>query len=224
MGYLICGKCKSYYKLKSDESPEDFVFDCECGGKLRYVENLDIIDPNWKQVDIQKKPPIMEILREKIKSIFTLPHLNMKKRWADFWNKLRYRLYRSHDWHQNQGPYYDMGMNPLYSLKNELNLRNIQWPLVIPAVIAITLILTFTPGIMTLLTFILLLAVGYFFNNQIIGVKNAIITGAISFFLGSLFTGSYLLIIPFTLLGGINGAVCGWIGGYLRKIRYQRGI
>lgn len=40
-GYLVCEKCNSYYKLQPRESPEDFTDECECGGKLRYYENID---------------------------------------------------------------------------------------------------------------------------------------------------------------------------------------
>lgn len=43
MGYLICTNCKEYYKLQSGEYPEDFFDDCECGGELRYFENLDYL-------------------------------------------------------------------------------------------------------------------------------------------------------------------------------------
>jgi hypothetical protein len=102
------------------------------------------------------------------------------------------------------------------SILSELNFYNIQWALVIPVAIAITIIFTITHGIFSLLILVLLAAVGYMFNDQIIGTKNAIVTGAISFFLGSLFTGSFLLLIPLTLLGAINGAICGWIGGYIK--------
>ncbi|TMS40572.1 MAG: zinc ribbon domain-containing protein [Methanobacterium sp.] len=52
MGYLICNKCKSYYKLQPGESAADFIDDCDCGGKLHYAENIDIIDPNLKQAPI----------------------------------------------------------------------------------------------------------------------------------------------------------------------------
>jgi hypothetical protein len=40
MGYLICDKCGGYYKLDKGESADDFD-DCQCGGKLRYVDSLD---------------------------------------------------------------------------------------------------------------------------------------------------------------------------------------
>lgn len=40
MGYLICVKCGGYYELQPDESPEDFVKECECGGNLRYIDDL----------------------------------------------------------------------------------------------------------------------------------------------------------------------------------------
>jgi dipeptide/tripeptide permease len=103
------------------------------------------------------------------------------------------------------------------SIKNEISFDNIRWTLVIPVAMAITIILTITQGILTLLIFILLTAVGYLFKDRIIGTKNAIVTGAISFLLGSIFTGSFLYLIPLTLLGAINGAVCGWIGGYIQQ-------
>jgi len=41
MPYLICNKCKGYYKLKEGESLEDFE-ECECGGSLREFESLNI--------------------------------------------------------------------------------------------------------------------------------------------------------------------------------------
>lgn len=224
MGYLICGKCKSYYKLQSGESAKDFVDYCDCGGKLRYVENLDIVDPSWKQVIINKKPPKAEILKNKIQSIFSFGNLNLKSRLIQFWNNFRYRFQTPHNWDQNRNnnyhTNYGMGTGLINSIRNELNFHNIRWTIVIPVVIAITLLLTLTQGIFTLLTFILLIAVGYLFTDQLIGTKNAIIAGAISFFFGSLLTGSFLLLIPFTILGAINGAVCGWIGGYLKRIKF----
>lgn len=39
-GYLICNSCLGYYKLKENESPEDFK-GCECGSPLEYKENND---------------------------------------------------------------------------------------------------------------------------------------------------------------------------------------
>ncbi|MDI6723896.1 MAG: hypothetical protein QMD61_04560 [Methanobacterium sp.] len=39
-GYLICENCKGYYKLKNNESPNDFSR-CDCGGLLEYRENID---------------------------------------------------------------------------------------------------------------------------------------------------------------------------------------
>jgi hypothetical protein len=40
MGYLVCEKCGGYYKLQKGESPEDFD-NCQCGGKLKYVDDLE---------------------------------------------------------------------------------------------------------------------------------------------------------------------------------------
>ncbi len=216
MGYLICGKCKSYYKLGSGDSVKDFVDYCNCGGKLRYVENLDIVDPNWKQIPIRKKSTKRDILRNKIQSVLSVLNLNLKTRLAKFWNKYRNRIQNAQNWNRNHNTHYNTGINPINSIKNELNFDNILWTLVIPITVAITMILTITQGFLTLLIFILLAAVGYFFKDQIIGTKNAIVTGAISFFLGSLITGSFLYLIPLTILGAINGAICGWIGGYIK--------
>ncbi|BDZ69217.1 MFS transporter [Methanobacterium ferruginis] len=223
MGYLICTKCKSYYKLQSDESPKDFVNECDCGGKLRYVENLDIVDPNWKPFTIRKKSTKREILEEKIQSLFSLPG-NLKNRLTQFYHnsfgKLIDNVRNRNRVHRTHRTPYGMETGFINSIMNELNFHNIRWILVIPVAAVITLILAFTQGIFTLLTFLLLVAVGYLFDDIIIGTKNAVVTGAISFFLGSLFTGSFLYLIPYTLLGVINGVVCGWIGGYI-KTRMQ---
>ncbi len=43
-GYLICNSCLGYYKLKENESPEDFK-ECECGSPLEYRENKYIRKP-----------------------------------------------------------------------------------------------------------------------------------------------------------------------------------
>lgn len=220
MGYLICGKCKSYYKLQSDESPKNFVNDCDCGGKLRYVENLDFVDPNWKQVSIRKKSTRREILRNKIQSVRSIGSIDIKNRLVQFFqNKFGKRIYNAQNWDRAHKNPYGMETNFINSIKNELNFYNIRWALVIPVAMAITIILAFAQGILTLLIFVLLVAVGYLFRDQIIGTKNAIVTGAISFFLGSLFMGSFLLLIPLTILGAFNGAVCGWIGGYIKRRR-----
>ena len=216
MGYLICSKCKSYYKLQSGESAKNFVGNCDCGGKYRYVENLDFVDPNWKQVYIQKKGTRKEILRNKMQSMFSVPK-DLKNRLVQYFqNKFGRQIYNAQNRNRTKKSPYGMDMGFINSVINELNFYNIRWTLIIPVAIAIILILTVTHGIFNLLIFILLAAVGYLFDNQIIGTKNAVVTGAISFFLGSLFIGSFLYIIPFTLLGAINGAVCGWIGGYIK--------
>jgi hypothetical protein len=41
-GYLICNNCLGYYKLKENESPEDFK-GCECGNPLKYSEDINNI-------------------------------------------------------------------------------------------------------------------------------------------------------------------------------------
>ena len=39
-GYIVCDKCKRYYKLQLGESPYDFDSKCECSGNLKYYENI----------------------------------------------------------------------------------------------------------------------------------------------------------------------------------------
>lgn len=39
-GYLVCDKCHEYYKLQPGESPDDFLGECECGGKLQYYDKI----------------------------------------------------------------------------------------------------------------------------------------------------------------------------------------
>jgi len=40
MPYLVCEKCKGYYKLKPGESSKDFE-KCNCGGKLKLVDSIE---------------------------------------------------------------------------------------------------------------------------------------------------------------------------------------
>lgn len=50
-GYLICENCKGYYKLKNNESPNDFSR-CDCGGLLEYRKNID---------NLLKVPQILDV-------------------------------------------------------------------------------------------------------------------------------------------------------------------
>lgn len=52
MGFLICDKCKGYYELQPGESPEDFDLTCECGGSIRYADNVDFVGSDWNEVPI----------------------------------------------------------------------------------------------------------------------------------------------------------------------------
>ncbi len=217
MGFLICGKCKSYYKLEKGEKAKDFGDKCPCGGSLRYVENLDIVDPRWKSIFLAKKPTRREILKKKINYLLSIP-AHLKSRFFRLGSQLKNRFQRPSYGNTYYNSPYGRDLN-LESIKNELNLDNIQWPVVLPVTVVITMVYAFTSGIFTLLIFVLLTLVGYLFKDRVRGIKNALITGGFSFFLGSLLTGSYLFLIPLTLVGAINGAVCGWIGGYLRMRR-----
>lgn len=216
MGYMICSKCKIYYKLESGESKKDFASECNCGSKLRYVEKLDIVDPSWRQTPIQRKPTTTEILKKKVQSLRNALDTKIKNPIIQFYNNLRYRFQNTSNWNNNYNAHQGMQAGFISSVMNELNLNNLQWTLIIPFTILITIILTIDQGILTLLIFILLAALGYLIKDPVVGAKNALITGVISFFLGSLLTGSFLFLIPLTIVGAINGAVCGFIGGYLR--------
>lgn len=55
LGYLICERCKGYYELQEGESPEEFD-KCLCGGKLRYVENLN--ENKWGNSTTEKNKPV----------------------------------------------------------------------------------------------------------------------------------------------------------------------
>lgn len=42
MPYLICDECEGYYELSPGESADDFSNICECGGNLKFTENLPV--------------------------------------------------------------------------------------------------------------------------------------------------------------------------------------
>ena len=183
---------------------------------LRFSKAFCWLIPQWKQISLRKKPAKKEILKNKI---FSFP-VNIKNRLHQFYYKnIGRHIYNTRNQHRMHRSPPGMQAGFINSILNELNLHNIWWILVVPSTIAITLILTFTSGILTLLPFLILVIIGYLSENMIIGTKNAVITGAVSFFLGSLFTGSFLYIIPYLILGIINGVVCGLIGGYIKTRR-----
>lgn len=41
-GFLVCDECGGYYELQLDESPDDFIDKCECGGKLIHKSDLTV--------------------------------------------------------------------------------------------------------------------------------------------------------------------------------------
>lgn len=55
-GYLICDKCGSYYELKVGESPNDFDLNCECGGTLKYINNLNQLNEKLIEKQINSYP------------------------------------------------------------------------------------------------------------------------------------------------------------------------
>jgi len=58
-GYLLCDKCNEYYELQPGELPNDFSDECNCGGNLRFVTNIEGLNenkvPETKQVDNSSK-------------------------------------------------------------------------------------------------------------------------------------------------------------------------
>ena len=61
MVFLVCDKCGGYYELQEGESPEDFKDICECGGKLKYVENLN--DIQGAEETPKKAKPLLDRLK-----------------------------------------------------------------------------------------------------------------------------------------------------------------
>ena len=56
MGFLVCDKCGGYYELQEGESPSNFTDKCECGGKLKYIENLKDIHRDTEEKPGKSKP------------------------------------------------------------------------------------------------------------------------------------------------------------------------
>ena len=59
MGFLICNKCDGSYELQAGEYPEDFDLACECGGELKFHNNLnndyqENLNPKIESIGIEK--------------------------------------------------------------------------------------------------------------------------------------------------------------------------
>jgi len=67
-GYLVCNKCRGYYKLKDNELPTDFA-ECECGNILEFIENNDyslkISQINEYYDEYEELQKIIDIVRTK---------------------------------------------------------------------------------------------------------------------------------------------------------------
>jgi hypothetical protein len=55
MGYLTCENCGCCYKLQKGEHPQDFD-SCECGGNLKYVEDLEDLSEDTYHQKMNKCP------------------------------------------------------------------------------------------------------------------------------------------------------------------------
>lgn len=97
MGYLVCGNCGGYYELQEGENPEDFDDKCECGGKLRYSEKIDI-SPTLHKIICSKcgteNPEIATFCSECGENLSEKPKKEQKQskekssnRILDLWNK-----------------------------------------------------------------------------------------------------------------------------------------
>ncbi len=42
MAYLVCDKCGGLYELQPGEKTENFDLKCECGGKIKYKESIEV--------------------------------------------------------------------------------------------------------------------------------------------------------------------------------------
>lgn len=49
MGYLVCDKCRAYYKLQKGESPDNFSDECPCGGHFIYRESIISEENIWSK-------------------------------------------------------------------------------------------------------------------------------------------------------------------------------
>ena len=121
MGYLICSKCKGYYQITDGQSPGNYTDQCSCGGKIRYVDNLDIVDPRWKPITIERKNTRREILNKKLSKTFTLPNWDLKNRLKQYNQNLKYRFDRARNQRIiNKNPQ-GMDWGNVNSWLNELN-------------------------------------------------------------------------------------------------------
>lgn len=65
MGYLICDQCGGYYELKEGESPEDFEINCECGGILKTINNLEEYYDNKSNMTLEGSNSLKDNLKDK---------------------------------------------------------------------------------------------------------------------------------------------------------------
>jgi len=214
LGYLICGKCKSYYKLQPGESAEDFIDQCNCGGKLRYAENIDIVNPDWREAPINDICPKCGDKNPKGAIFCNNCGSQIKDNENSREHQKTNQQYRNNQKIYKTNNEIDAGL--INGFKREFNFNNIRWSLVLPVAMALTILEAIPIDILFPLIFIGLAVVGYLFKDRYIGTKNAIVTGAISFFFGSLITGAFVFTIPMVFLGIIIGAICGWTGAYIK--------
>lgn len=55
MRYLFCDKCERYHELQVGESPENYSDQCECGGKLEYVDYSG--EDEFPNIEKNSNPP-----------------------------------------------------------------------------------------------------------------------------------------------------------------------
>jgi len=63
-GFIACEKCGGYYKLKSGEYSANFTDKCDCGGKLIYINNIDVFKKNVTSKSEQTKNKVEPIAKQ----------------------------------------------------------------------------------------------------------------------------------------------------------------
>ena len=78
MGYLVCEKCKGYYKLKKGESAEDFS-KCDCDGNLKFYN--DVVDFIEEKLTLKQRISEYELKFDDLEDFYS--NLNTENKFLD---------------------------------------------------------------------------------------------------------------------------------------------
>ncbi len=78
MGYLVCEKCKGYYKLKKGESAEDFS-KCDCDGNLKFYN--DVVDFIEEKLTLEQRISEYELKFDDLEDFYS--NLNTENKVLD---------------------------------------------------------------------------------------------------------------------------------------------